>query len=361
MTEDANTPEPAAPVMSRRQTWAVLLAIAVIGTAWAIFSAQRKPAFESAVEGNLPTSVQYPVMGTRASMVFYGERTGVDRALGAVRDTFLEIEKIGSLYDPGSELAKLNAMAAIEPFTCSPILWEIIAAARQAHEFSDGAFDISAKPLMDLWGFYRRRGDQPPTAREIAAAVELVGLEKVVFDDDRKSVFFPKAGMALDLGGIAKGYAVDRAAAEAQAFGVRQGIIDLGGNIRVLPQPPPGRENYRIGVRNPGRTEEVLEVELPMLNNSVATSGSYERFVILGGRKYSHILDPDSGMPVPGDHGATVVTPLALDADTLSTACFIKGPAWCEANKGKLPPHTTIYFYTKDGLSAKVERGAPEK
>jgi thiamine biosynthesis lipoprotein len=302
----------------------------------------------------MPTSVQFPVMGTQASVVVYGDGTSSEAAVAAVRETLLRIEKVANLYDPFSELARLNAGAASAPFVCSEELWAILSAARKTYQLSGGAFDISAKPLMDLWGFYRKRGDFPPSETEIAETLTKVGLDKVIFDDARRSVRFTVPGMAFDLGGIAKGFAVDRAAAAVMALGIRRGIIDLGGNIRVLPEPPPGKAVYHIAIRNPGKKDEFFEKKLEMLDNAVATSGNYERFVVLAGRKYAHIINPVSGKPVDGDTGVTVVTRLALDADALSTTCFLLGSAWCRENRAKLPPDTTIYFYTASGIETVV-------
>lgn len=198
---------------------------------------------------------------------------------------------------------------------------------RKAYAFSDGAFDITSKPLMDLWGFYQKRGGSLPTELEIAEAQSRVGLNKVIFNDDDRSVKFTVPGMSFDLGGIAKGYAVDRAFEAVSKFGIRRGVINLGGNLRLFPEPPPGRNAYRVGVRNPENKSELLEETLELCNVSLSTSGDYERFVTIGGVQYGHIMNPVTGRPTQGTHSVTVIAPSALLADWLSTAIFLQGEA----------------------------------
>lgn len=280
---------------------------------------------------------RFPIMGTVAAFTLYGEpeRTGV--AADAARSEFDRVLKLCNLYDQESELSQLNQTAATEAFVCSEELWGLLTAARRAYELSDGAFDISAKPLMDLWGFYRRRGDAPPTAEEIRETCAKVGLDKVRFDEAARSVFFTVPGMAFDLGGIAKGYAVDRAAEAVITAGVRRGVIDLGGNLRLLPEPPPGIDCYRVGIRDPEKRDAVLPEVLEVLDVSISTSGDYERFVTLGEHRYGHIMNPLTGIPSPGKWAVTVLAPSALEADWMSTAVFICGEPLAEELEAKLP------------------------
>ena len=145
----------------------------------------------------------FPAMGTGAAFTFWGAPEKAELAAKNGRAEFDRVVRACNLYDPESELAKLNRSAAEAPFGCSDELWVLLSEARQAYEFSGGAFDITAKPLMDLWGFYRRRGDSLPSEAEIAEAKKRVGLDKVVFDDEKQTVKFTVPGMAFDLGGIA--------------------------------------------------------------------------------------------------------------------------------------------------------------
>ena len=237
-----------------------------------------------------------------------------------VRSAYAEVETVADLHRPDSELSRLNATAAVEPFKCSPLLWEMLTESRRAWRLSSGAFDISVKPLMDLWGFYRRR-QLPPDPVEVEQCRRRCGLEKVRFDDDDHTVFFTVPGMALDLGGIAKGFALDLAARRLDELGESpDGILDLGGNLMLL-----GKRSYRIGIKDPARPEqlaEALELSGPL---AVASSGDYERFVVLAGKKYGHIIDPRTGYPAERDWAATVWCRRGVDSDWLSTTLFLRG------------------------------------
>ena len=272
-------------------------------------------------------SVAFPVMGTVGRFEWYAPPSEAekifDAATHAAQEEFQKVVSVGNLRDENSELSRLNATAHREPFVCSPMLWDILMEARRAWRETEGVFDVSVKPLMDLWGFYRKRSTMP-SAEEIEAACALTGLDKIVFDDDRRSVGFPRQGMAIDLDGIAKGYALDLAAQAAQRAGVRTGALDLGGNLRLL-EPP--EKYFSIGVRSPGKTgRTVRKKELEKVSGGVgiATSGNYERFTVLDGKKYGHVLDPATGRPAPFRYSATVIAPTAAEADWLSTALYLK-------------------------------------
>ena len=269
----------------------------------------------------------FPVMGTVAELTFFTSPENARNAADAVTAVFDEVTNLCNIHDPESELSRLNATASEKPFVCSPELWYLLLESRKAFAFSEGAFDITSKPLMDLWGFYRKRGDSLPTELEIAEAQSRVGLGKVIFNDVDRSVKFTVSGMSLDLGGIAKGYAVDRAFEVVSKFGIRRGVINLGGNLRLLPEPPPGKSAYLVGVKNPGNKNELLNETLELCDVSLSTSGDYERFVTIGGVRYGHIMNPVTGRPTQGTHSVTVIAPSALLADWLSTAIFLRGDA----------------------------------
>ena len=267
---------------------------------------------------------EFGIMGTRSVFTFYARETDARRADRAALAAFESVAAACNLYDKTSELSQLNATAAETPFVCSDLLWDILCEARRAYTETNGIFDISVKPLMDLWGFYRKR-DTLPSPEEIARTQALTGLGKVVFNDAQKSVFFPVKGMALDLGGIAKGFALDLGAQAARNSGVKHGLLDLGGNLFLL-EPQAGKEFFKIGIKDPGDTAKTIradEVFQLAGNCAVSTSGSYERFVTYGGKKYSHIIDPRTGGPSPMIHSATVVAPTAVQSDWMSTSIYL--------------------------------------
>lgn len=264
-------------------------------------------------------------MGTRAAFVFYAPDTRCLAADRAAENAFAQVSDCCNLYDPASELSRLNKSAADAPFVCSDLLWSILCEARKAYIYSEKSFDISIKPLMDVWGFYRKRKTLPPSA-EIAAAKKLCGLEKVIFDDHKKSVFFTVKGMALDLGGIAKGRALDLACRAAKNSGIKHGVIDLGGNLALL-SPIPPEKSFKIAITDPADPEKIriLDKTLQSSGNcGVSTSGSYERFIIFDGKRYGHIIDPLTGTASSNRHAVTVIAPTAMDADWLSTTLYLR-------------------------------------
>jgi thiamine biosynthesis lipoprotein len=269
-------------------------------------------------------TIHFSVMGTVASATLYGSDPGkLEEALDRVVDVMHRVERICNVFDPDSELSRLNRTPPEAPFACSPELWEILVESRRYYDLSGGLFDVSAKPLMELWGFHRKR-ESLPTDAEVEEARSKVGLCYVAFDAETRSVTFGRAGMSIDLGGIAKGYAVDRAAEAVLSLGIRRGLINLAGNVRCLPEPPPDREWYEIGIRNPVRKTDVCGL-LRIDDRSVATSGNYERYVVIEGKRHTHIMNPLTGHPVTDMLGVTVVAETAICVDALSTAVFIGG------------------------------------
>ncbi len=324
--------------MSVRTRIGLLLAAVLFATL--VFTAVQAVRTRGTQLRTVEFSVSFPVMGTVGSVCFYALQDEAERAVRAVRDEFAEVERLCSLYDESSELCRLNDSAADRPFRCSDKLWNLLLESRRACEFSDGAFDISVKPLMDRWGFYRH--EIPSSYEEAEAGLAevraLTGLDKVVFDDRAHTVFFTVRGMQLDLGGIAKGYALDRAARAAAACGVDCGALDLGGNLLFLPRMPADRKSYQVAMRDPEHSGRVLDTALTLRGGeAVASSGNYERFVMIGGRRYGHIIDPRTGEASQADYGVSAVAPSATEADWLSTAVFIGGRPLAEKAMRELP------------------------
>lgn len=278
---------------------------------------------------------EFPLFGTFCRLTFWGDAAVVGATAEAVQQELQALHETLNVFDADSELARLNATAAAEPFVCSPRLWQALDAARQAYEDTDGAFDISVGPLMKLWGFHRKR-ETLPSAAAVSETLVLIGLGKVVFNDQAKSVSFPVAGMALDFGGIAKGYALEAAVAIARGAGIRSGLIDLGGNIYCFPVAPPGRRDYRIGIRNPWDDNGIIDT-VPMLDRCIATSGNYENTRVLEGVTVHHIIDPRTGWPVPSVASVTVVSPRGTHSDVFSTAIFVRGQPLAEALCDRYP------------------------
>jgi thiamine biosynthesis lipoprotein len=168
-----------------------------------------------------------------------------------------------------------------------------------------------------------------------------------------RTVEFTVPGMALDLGGIAKGYAVGMAAETAKRLGITSGVVNLSGNAYCFPKPFPGKTTYRVGVKNPLNKSKIIG-SFTMLDSSVATSGDYERYVVIEGRHYTHIMNPRTGRPVQNMLSVTVVTPRAVDSDALSTSIFIKGAEFAEKIVGEFP-RTSVLIIRRDPATGAVK------
>ena len=315
----------------RRQLVWIVAALAVLA---ALAATLYQPRRGGDVTGR---SFSFGTMGTVAGCVLYTADPALAEAgFAAVRREFDRVSAACNLHDPESELSKLNREADKDFFVCSELLWQVLVEARTAHRYSDGAFDITVKPLMNLRGFYRKR-DKLPSQSEIAETLKLVGLDKLEWDDARRAVRFKKPGMALDLGGIAKGYALDLAAKAVLDLGLRRGVVDLGGNLFLLPEPPPGKTCYRIGIRSPsGEGDSGEFLELPG-SCAISTSGSYERFVVLEGKRCGHVVDPATGDAPYRNYSVTAVAPTGIKSDWLSSSAFLRGRDLADKLERELP------------------------
>jgi thiamine biosynthesis lipoprotein len=269
-----------------------------------------------------PYTAETFVMGTAAWVTIAG--AGRAEAEKAAQEVFRElhrIESVMSTWKGSSELSRLNAGSRGEPFAVSPELFALADSALRYSRATFGAFDATVRPLVVLWGF--QGGEQAlPSPGAIDSALALVGCGRVALDTAALTVALP-AGMQLDFAGIAKGYAVDRGAAILARRGIRSALVNLGGNIYAVGAPP-GARGWRVGVRDPrgglGTVGAIL-----LADAAVATSGNYENFVEIGGRRYGHIIDPRTGATVDDVLSVTVVAPTALAADALSTGFFVLG------------------------------------
>jgi thiamine biosynthesis lipoprotein len=271
------------------------------------------------------------VMGTFSRVVVIAKSRGTaQRCIEAAFDVQNRIESLMSDYRDDSELTKVNRCAAQEPVPVSVMTFEVLRQAVLFYQLSDGAFDVTVGPLVDLW---RRAGQTnvPPAPEALAEARRKVGSDKLILDDKNRTVRFAVAGMRVDLGGIGKGYAVDKAIEAMQKRGALGGLVDLGGNIRCFGQPPQGQETWRIGLQDPNVAPDEFGPSRPLLilaltGESVATSGDYRRFVKVQGQKQSHIIDIHTGRGANKLASDTIIAADATTADALSTAVNVLGP-----------------------------------
>ncbi len=225
-----------------------------------------------------------------------------------------------SLYRPESDVVRVNVHAAAHAEPVDPEVFACLARARALSDATDGAFDVTVLPLLRAWGAY------PGLAYLPSGRVDAVGWGGLLLDPVQQAVRFRRAGMGIDLGGIAKGFALDRARAAVVAAGARDAILDLGGNLALVGAGPAG--GWRIAVRDPADPDASLGVLALDADQAVSTSGNYERdFATEGWRTPSHVFDPRTGRPVRGGLAVTVWAPDATTADALSTALLVLGPA----------------------------------
>jgi thiamine biosynthesis lipoprotein len=271
---------------------------------------------------------QFYAMGSDCVVYLCGETAGeVERFAAAAEYEVRRIEARYSRYRGDSELARINKVAAVGGSTEIDAETDgLIAYAKACFAKSDGAFDITSGLLRTVWDFsVSRLPDQPA----IDAILPFIGLDKVALSNGR--LHFDKPGMELDFGGLGKEYAADRAAEICVELGARHGFVDLGGDIRVI-GPQPDDLPWRIGIRHP-RDAGRLAAEIALSSGALATSGDYERFLEVDGRRYCHILEPRTGWPAQGLASVTVVSDRCLVAGSLSTAAMLKGKdgvAWLQ-------------------------------
>jgi len=233
-----------------------------------------------------------------------------------------DINLLASTYLDDSEISRLNA-AGTNHVAISPLTRELLHATQRYYRASLGAFDPTVAPLVQLWGFNGgHRPEQEPPLPSILRAREAIGFDALQVMDSE--AWFNVPGRSLDLGGIAKGFAVDICYHDLTRDHHHPFLLNLGGNIRCYGRPEHGR-SWRVGVRNPFNREQTVGVLELKSGMATATSGNYERFVELNGKRYAHIINPNSGYPVQGMAGVTVLSPTATDADAFSTTFFVVG------------------------------------
>lgn len=264
------------------------------------------------------------VLGTVCSVRVLdgGSRGALDAAFARLR----EIEAAMSANAEGTVVAAINAAAGRSPVAAPADVRFVTTKALGYAAMSDGAFDPTIGPIVKLWNI-GLDGERIPSAAEIAAALPLVDYRSVRVDDAAGTVFLPRAGMLLDLGAIAKGYAADEVARVLREKRVKAAVIDLGGNVMVIGKKPDGSP-WRVGIQNPF-DERGAHIGVASLRggSTVVTSGVYERYFIgEDGARYHHILDPATGSPVRnGLMSVTVISDSSVDADGLSTTLFSLG------------------------------------
>ncbi len=283
------------------------------------------PLAATSEELRLESSVD--AMGSTYSLVLYGEDRGHIEA--ASEEAFQEVRRLDRMlsnYRPESEWSEVNRHAAERPVKVSAELFHLLSACVEYSRQSEGAFDISVGPLMKVWGFYKGSGHLPKAA-EVRGALSKVGYRNILLDPGGRTVRFAREGVELDPGGIGKGYAVDRMVEILRKDGIAAALVSASGSSIYALGAPPGEAGWRVRIRDP-KDEEKTVTEVTLKNESMSTSGNYEKFFLAEGKMYSHIMDPRTGFPATGMLSASVITPLTLDSEAWTKPCYINGREW---------------------------------
>lgn len=288
--------------------WVFLLLILIAGLFWWRFPAADQQLSRTAL-----------VMGTLVEIKAFGaDEELLDRAISAAFDEMTRLEELLSTHRPASEISRLSA--AKEIFTVSQETAELLKLGQEVTLQSGGAFDMSLGALKKLWAI-ETESPQVPTMEQLQAALLGVGPQALRLEG--RQVSKALTALQIDLGGIAKGYAVDRALAVLKQAGITSAAVNAGGDIALLGSKL--GQAWRIGIQHPRNSAELL-ARLPLTDQAVVSSGDYERFFELDGIRYHHIFDPRSGQPARLCQSVTVVAAGAARADALATAAFVLGP-----------------------------------
>jgi len=281
------------------------------------------------------------VMGTFARAVVIAEDSNT--AKKCIETALAEIHKVDDLmsdYKSDSEISRVNKNDAKTAVHLSQSTYEVLQRSIEFSKLTRGAFDITVGPLVDLFHSAEKK-QVAPSKEQIAQAKSKVGFEKLKLDEQNRTVRFAVDGMRLDLGGIAKGYAVDKAVEAMQTGGAIGGMVDLGGDIRCFGTPLKGKKHWIIGLQNPNSDKDIagsdVMLKLQLANGAVATSGDYQQFVLIEGKRYSHIINRKTGTSTEGLSSVTIIANNATDADALATAVSVMGTEKGIALIEKLP------------------------
>lgn len=319
--------------MKRRRItlWLALAAMAVIGLA---YYAWNSPFFQGAshklpeaeAAPVKPISETYIIFDTVVNVKLYGEHANPGQ-LAEIKSLLDSMDRKLSRTLEGSEIYQVNQAAGRAAVPVSQDTFDVVTKALDYAVQTGGLYDPSIGPLVSLWNI-GNEGAHVPAKSELAKAMSLVGYQDVVMNPDKRTIQLTRPGMALDLGGIGKGYAADRIAAYLASQQVDSAIINLGGSSIIALGSKPGGRSWNIGLQDPDQTRGTSLGNVQIQNKTIDSSGVYERFFIENGVKYHHILDPRTGYPSrSGLKSVTLVSDSATDADALSTAVFIMGLA----------------------------------
>lgn len=264
-------------------------------------------------------------MGVEFEVVLYApNEAAATKAITAAFARVAQLDKVLSDYDPQSELSRLSAGSpSAEPVKVSEDLWEILLASQKLSTRSEGKFDLTIGPLTKLWRRARRQKELP-TKEQIIKALESVGYKNIELDEKSHTARLIRPNMRLDAGGIAKGFAAEEALAKIRELGITQALVRASGDI-AAGDPPPGEQGWKIGLA-PLDPDQTPTRFIWLKNGAVSTSGDSRQHLIVDGKRYSHIIDPQTGYGIEGRSSVSVIAPRGIDADSIASAVSILGP-----------------------------------
>jgi len=257
-------------------------------------------------------------------VLYANDQSTADQASQAAFKRIATLDAMMSDYRPDSELTRLCRNAVNKPVRVSNELFFVIARAQGVSRASEGAFDITVGPVVRLWRRARKTHEMPDRDK-LAAARALVGYQNIRLDPKNQTVELLKPGMQLDLGGIAKGYAADEALVVLKKQGIERALVAASGDIAVS-GPPPGAKGWKIGIAPLEDSDAAPSRYLLLSHAAVSTSGDAEQYVEIDGRRYSHIVDPRTGIGLVGRQSVTVVAPFGIMSDSFTKVVCVLGP-----------------------------------
>jgi FAD:protein FMN transferase len=266
-----------------------------------------------------------PHMGTEFKIILYAtDQAAAEKASKAAFKRVAELDLIMSDYRPTSELMRLCQKAGTDPVKVSDDLFLVLSKAEEVSKLSDGAFDVTVGPIVKLWRLSFRT-QKMPDKEKLTKALDLVGYQKVHLHVDNKTVKLDKPGMQLDLGGIAKGYAADRALAVLTENGIDRALVAASGDIAVS-GPPPNAEGWTIAIAPLNPDKDKPEKSVVLHDAAVSTSGDAEKYVEIDGKRYSHVVDPRTGLGLTQRMSVTVIAKQGISADSMTKILCVLGP-----------------------------------
>lgn len=298
------------------------------------------------------------LMGTVVDIqVVHSNPTKATNLLDKAFKYMKELVYMMDVHREDSEISRVNREAYIHPVEVSPELYEIISLSLQISRLTNGAFDITVGPLLKIWPIYKKSGFSLPDATQLQNALARVGWQNLYIDETHRTVHFAKENMSLDLGGIAKGYIVDKTAEFLKNQGISGALIDAGGDIYALGTAPKNKP-WHIGIQHPRDGRELIAI-LELKDIGVVTSGDYERYVIKDGVRYTHIIDPRTGFTVRKTASVTLIGKSTAFIDAIATAIMVEG-----VEKGmtlvQSIPHINALIITEDQSGKLVFSYTPE-